>query len=118
MPTIMRDSGELCLRAVPTCIRGLVLAAYRQYEGCNYRDVGLGVARRTRALLEAGDCPGEDVDSRLEDLRRLLDQEDTAAVLAWYRREFPECMSLIPAKRRKKFVEGVFNAYEGDLVGF
>src|SRR4051794_30742212 len=36
-----------------------------------------------------------------------LDSDDAPAVVAWFERELPRCMELVPARRRRNFLRGV-----------
>lgn len=56
------------------------------------------------------DGTGDAVDG----LKELLAKEDSQAVWAWFKRYFPKCMELVPARRREQFVAGVQKTHEDD----
>lgn len=58
----------------------------------------------------------EERDAKLRELQNLLpgepiDKRCNPGVWRWLCREFPRCMELIPARRRNKFLEGIYLAY-------
>lgn len=52
------------------------------------------------------------LDGPCGDLEELLIQSDPDAVLSWFGRWYPQCLSLVPSRRRKTFLEGVYRAAE------
>jgi len=42
---------------------------------------------------------------------------DDEAVWAWFEEHYPRCMKLIPRRRRKQFVEGVYECADNDDIG-
>ena len=54
---------------------------------------------------------------RLRDLKELVNERDDEAVLGWYDRHYPRCMKLIPARRRERFLEGVYQTFEAGKAG-
>ena len=78
----------------------------RGYDGAGW-NLGIHVAE----MLE----PQEErsvVQGKLRELRRLLTDQDDDGVLAWFDREFPKCMALIPRRKRMQFLVGVYGAHE------
>lgn len=63
-------------------------------------------ARAAPGLIEADDWP-VGAEDKLTELRAFLDGGDDVGALEWFDREFPECMSLIPRRRRGRFIDGV-----------
>jgi len=55
---------------------------------------------------------GREVDALLA----LLDGRDDEPVWGWFKRHYPKCMALVPARRRWQFVEGVRKAHEDNRV--
>jgi hypothetical protein len=85
----------------------------------SYQWAGYELARHTAELLE-----GEDNATYARKLAELMaalagpaedstvQPMDEAAVLAWYAREFPRCLSLVPRQRRSAFAEGIRECWE------
>lgn len=48
----------------------------------------------------------------LQELQSLLNQHDDEGVLAWFDRELPACMELVPRRRRPQFLLGVYAFHE------
>jgi hypothetical protein len=51
-------------------------------------------------------------------LLHLLSINDNKLVIKWFNREFPGCMELIPRKRFKTFLKGVYDAYEAGRIEY
>ncbi len=113
-------------RGVPAFFRGLCRDARSGGRG-GYKAAGHELARHVGDLVE-GDGP----EVELEELAGLLFprspddpkqiayvRRDDEAVWAWFQREFPRCMDLVPTRRRGKFLEGVYQAAddEGGVFG-
>ncbi len=107
---------------VPTFFRACCREA--SYGGANsYKWTGYELARHTISLLAYEDVV--DKQAKLEELHQALRsrsetsqgrQMDGAAVIAWYEREFPCCLELVPSARRSQFAEGIRECWEnGDL---
>lgn len=101
---------------VPSFFRYIVQDAEVQRNGYDYSIAGQELARHTESLMEDGDGPGQDAQSRWEELLALFGAWDDDRVLAWYDREFPRCMALIPRRRRAQFVKGVAFAVEEGII--
>jgi len=52
------------------------------------------------------------VREKLTELRTLLKDQDDDGVLAWFDREFPKCMALVPPRNRIQFLKGVYGIHE------
>jgi hypothetical protein len=46
-----------------------------------------------------------------DELAELVFEENVPGVLAWCERYFPECLALVPLRRREQFAHGVIEAY-------
>lgn len=104
-------------RGVPTYFRGLAFdASYRRDGVYDYSICGQELARHSADMLEDGDEPGQDAQTRWDELQQLFQDWDDERVLAWYDREFPKCMALIPRRRRAQFLKGVLYAVEEGMV--
>jgi hypothetical protein len=51
-------------------------------------------------------------EARLDRLQALLDAQDDDGILAWFDRELPRCMALVPRRRRAQFLKGVLAMHE------
>jgi hypothetical protein len=51
-------------------------------------------------------------DAKLKELGRLMDAQSDEAILAWFDREVPRCMQLVPRRRRASFLRGVYAMIE------
>jgi hypothetical protein len=99
-----------------------------------YFSAGRELARHVGRLCSY-DVEEDEWNKRLADLGKLLDAgfEGTSpgrtpllisistkdeAVLEWFDKEVPRCMAIVPRKRRKQFLAGVYAAYEefGDEI--
>ena len=101
-------------QGAPTFIRILCSEASRGGAD-SYFFVGRELGGRTPALLEPQDHP-EIVQRKLDELRILLDRDYRQGVVAWYVREFPGCMSLVPRRRHPQFVKGVVAVDEKQCI--
>lgn len=54
--------------------------------------------------------------TQVDALKALLANRDDAATWAWFQQHYPDCMALVPARRREQFLYGVRRAYEQDLI--
>jgi hypothetical protein len=100
---------ESKFRGVPTFFRGNCATAAQGGAG-GYRLAGWHLAHHTGRLMEYE--TDEERDAKAEELEQALARDDSAAVLAWYEREFPRCMELVPSRRREQFLKGVFEVAE------
>lgn len=44
----------------------------------------------------------------IRSLDRFLESDDASFVINWFRRELPRCMALVPARRHRAFLKGVY----------
>lgn len=81
------------------------------YQAAGYHLAGL--------VLEAGprDLPADDWRGRVEQLTEAIARGDRAAALAWFDGWLPRCMTLIPARHRDDFAEGVERAASDFTLG-
>ena len=84
----------------------------------NYRSAGYELAQCTVALLKYKD--EAEKRAKLEELLQAVTgctdmcvyPVDEPAVIAWYERELPHCMELIPPQSRLTFAQGVRKCWE------
>lgn len=76
-----------------------------------YFDAGWHLALATPSLLEPLDYP-EVVQGKLDELRSALDSGDFREIIAWYEKEFPKCMELVPQRRRNQFARAIVEVDE------
>lgn len=76
-----------------------------------YKDVGYHLARSTGGLIPYS-ADLDEWGEQVEGLFDALSVNDREAVWRWYARTYPKCMALVPTKRRRAFVDGVFEASE------
>jgi hypothetical protein len=61
-------------------------------------------------------CPMElterEWDANLEELDALLKNQKNDAVIAWLEKAVPRCMALVPKRRRRQFLSGVYEAFD------
>lgn len=105
-------------RGVPTFFRACCREASRGGKH-SYEEAGHELARHCDNLHDEPEAVMGELLTLLNDAAKWYQRTDAAhqAVLAWFDREFPKCMALIPARRRDQFVRGVFRAYDDELVG-
>lgn len=98
---------------LPTYFRALAARAAAGGEG-NWTEVGYAFAQGCVSDLmnEIGD---DDAEKEIRRLERVASRsapkppttEDLDAVLAWFDKNFPRCMALVPDRRRRVFAFGV-----------
>ena len=105
-------------QGVPTFFRAACFEA-GQGGSNGYHWAGVNLARALAGLVEAED--DDEKEAKLEELARLLDAGrrytgvrgiDQAEVIAWFEREFPRCIELVPPRRRSQFIRGLKSAHE------
>jgi hypothetical protein len=106
------------VEGVPLLFRAACLEATRGESG--YYEAGWALLHNLPTLVK-----GESEDDRqakLDELEGILgdrgdqgDQGDDRSVIAWFKRELPRCMELVPARRRRQFVKGVFDSWMNEL---
>lgn len=62
------------------------------------------------------DVEPEEWETEVDRLRDSLGDEDEEAVWEWFGEHYPKCMALVPKRRWRQFVKGVFMAFEEDRV--
>lgn len=111
------------LSSAPAWFRAACQCA-AQVGSQSYFGAGYELARHLQELLK--DEP--DTDDKLDELSKLVlpvlpgtaliwgELREDNLVWAWFWRELPACMKLVPVRRRKQFVAGVFAAVDDDVV--
>ena len=64
------------------------------------------------------DASTEDWLSEVALLYEMFASEDLSAALIWFVDRFPKCMTLVPKRRREKFIEGAYQRFLVDRRGF
>lgn len=95
-------------RGVPTFFRAACAEAQRGGEG-GYRGAGWTLALHAEQML-GEELTGKELKPKLDDVQKAVEKKDAAAVAAWFEREFPRCMELVPRRRREQFGLGVLDA--------
>jgi transcriptional regulator with XRE-family HTH domain len=119
LPMATRIEREPSMRGAPSYFRARVVEAReRRILG---RDMNTGKAARAdyshpgwHLAIHVDDYLE---DEALEDLAKLSDlrgEELERELLAFFDKEFPGCMALIPRERRSQFMRGVFRAIEDE----
>lgn len=97
------------LRGVPTYFRAACsTASHGGAQG--YRDVGRKFADSMPGELKAQGESGEP-EHKLKELQARLDAKDFGGALAWFDREFPKFMALVPRAKRRQFTEGLYERH-------
>jgi hypothetical protein len=113
MPTksaaMMKPKGK---GACPTYFLALCMEA-RQGGESSYADAGHELMRHVASELNH-DLELDETQERLDQLRELVQLRDDKSVLAWFARELPRCMKLVPARRRLQFLKGAYEMYDKD----
>jgi len=95
--------------ACPSYFRALCRTATDGTTG-GYRHVGHQFIGGVASIIE-----GDDDDlAKLDELAARVLARDDAGTLAWFDRELPRCMALIPARRRHQFLAGVYAGVDED----
>ncbi len=97
---------------VPDLFRATCEAAHAGGSGMGYHDAGRLLTASIRGMR-----PPRMLRSvwalELRRLRRLVKSGDRERVLAWFDEHTPECVAMVPARRRPSFVDGVFAKFRG-----
>jgi hypothetical protein len=83
-------------------------AVKRRMIRAGYRHAGRALAGHLSAE-RPGDISHDAWQEALQQLWRLVGQADHLTVLAWLDRYFPACMALIPQRRRKAVLRGIYD---------
>jgi hypothetical protein len=87
---------------------------------CRLTDLGYASAARglvqTLEYLCPSDLDDEEWTRRIEDLADLVVERRDEAVLAWFVEHFPDCIALIPKRRRPSFLRGVYEVAEEEGI--
>jgi hypothetical protein len=89
-----------------------VEASLGRHEG--YRHPGWHLAIHLAEMLEPDGDGGPEI--KLKELTNLLDAKDDRRVWTFLRREFPECVKLVPRSRERQFLRGLYLAHEQGRV--
>jgi predicted transcriptional regulator len=111
-----RPKSRAVFRGVPTFFRACCATA-AEGGGHGYSSAAYELARHTARLLSQDVEDEDDLTRRLDELRNAWATNDRAAVIAWYQREFPRCIALVPVRRHAAFAQGFFHyvdEHEGD----
>jgi hypothetical protein len=93
----------------PTFFQGCCYEASQGAQG-GYLWAGHTLAMHVAGLLSYLD---EEFDATLESLQTAIDDGDDQGVLAWFDRELPRCMALVPHWHRQQFLKGIYLYTEG-----
>jgi hypothetical protein len=99
------------VRGVPAAFAECCRAIKERTVHAGYEAAGRELARR----LETEAPPGVTADAwqdELQHLRRLIDGADHVAALAWFDAHYPTCMALIPQRRRRALLRGVYHCFQ------
>ena len=58
------------------------------------------------------DLEVDDWESEVSGLVKLIKADDRGGIARWFEDHFPNCIKLVPTRRRGQFVDGVVEAYE------
>ena len=105
--TRMRLAGGV-VQNVPQYFTDCCAAARKRTARTGYQHPGHELARRLAAEKPAS-VDREFWNAELQQLRWLAEQGDNAAMLTWFDAHFTACMTLIPRRRRKAFLRGVYS---------
>lgn len=106
-------------KGVPTFFRGNCMEARAGHDVSGnlmtYANAGWHLANSTVRLVEGDNV--EEVEAKLKELREHLAAENRTGVLDWYKREFPGCVALVPPRRRRALLDGIFGAFQQGRLG-
>lgn len=103
MPTHLPGAFE----GVPTFFRACCHDVKSRRVDAGYDHPGRELARHLETLFPYGLLPDEWAE-RLGRLALLARERDDEAVLSWFVEHYPRCMALVPRRRRKQFLAGVY----------
>ncbi|WP_406699135.1 hypothetical protein V5E97_09670 [Singulisphaera sp. Ch08] len=92
--------------ACPTFFRATCQDASRDNRD-GYLWAGYKLTAAAAGLLYE-DFDEETFVGKVEAMQDAIMRRDDATVIAWFVRELPRCMSLVPARRRDQFLVGVY----------
>ncbi|SRR5712692_6872418 len=111
MSTLSKPKGR---GACPTCF------VARCHEAAQGGIRGYADAGQMLAQMLAAEMPYEfEEDGWQQELHKLegfLQDHDDDKVLAWFAGHFPRCIALIPSRRRKQFMVGVYRTYDDETI--
>ncbi len=55
-------------------------------------------------------------DITMKNLDKILEKEDNKGIIQWFKYYLPRCIGLVPARRRKKFLDGFGQAIDDEKV--
>jgi hypothetical protein len=96
--------------ALPGFFKATVHEARRGGEGGYYHAGRILMLHVTS--LAPYDVEDDEWAACLDVLERHIGANDDDAVLAWFEKELPRCMDLVPKRRREQFLRGVYECYE------
>jgi hypothetical protein len=100
--------------ACPTYFRALCFEARRGGDE-GYAAAGHQLTGHLTELVD-GDSPGE-VAAKLVELAGRIRRRDDPRVIEWFERELPRCTALVPRRRRRTFLQGVYRMVDEDDKG-
>jgi hypothetical protein len=98
--------------AFPTYFRALCEEARRGGDE-GYAAAGHELTRHLPELVD-GDSPAK-VEAKLAELKELIRGRDDPNVIAWFKRVLPRCIDLVPIRRHRTFLRGVYSMYDKDV---
>jgi len=104
---VRRPAGGAC----PTYFRALCHEARRGGDQ-GYAAAGCELTRHLCQLIDDDDP--DEMEARLAELRTMLNDRDESNVIDWFQRELPRCMALVPRRRHRTFLQGVYRMYEAN----
>jgi hypothetical protein len=105
-PALRKTSG-----ACPTFFKATCWEASRG-GGHGYDWAGRKLIGCASSLIAADTT--EEQDEKVKELTGLISARNDDLVLAWFDRELPRCMELIPQRRRASFLAGVYTQFKED----
>jgi hypothetical protein len=109
--TVPRKTSGAC----PTFFKAICQEARRGGE-LGYDWAGRNLLRKAASLISWDTV--DQLKAKEAELSGLVWSRDDTGVLAWFDRELPRCMALIPRRRRKQFLLGIYKEVEEDGVRF
>jgi uncharacterized protein (DUF1778 family) len=99
---------------VPTFFRACCFEAAQ--GGANGYKIAAWHLSNSLGSQQPYDLDDEEWERVLEALKQAITDDDDVAIWNWFKRHYPRCMALVPARRREQFVAGVRRAEEDGRI--
>ncbi|MBX3416585.1 MAG: hypothetical protein KF851_03200 [Pirellulaceae bacterium] len=105
------QSVTLAFSGVPKFFRISCREASQQREGRDYSNPGYQLMQHVNTLIPHNADSSTEWLEETDQLYQLFDESKIDDAVEWFKSHFPQCMNLIPKRRRCKFIEGAYRRW-------